>query len=471
LVEILRRTGAVNAERLSTVVHEGMNDEQVGAAIVRAGLLSGTELWRLQTRQSSDTLREMLRWTDCEWSFESRVRLAGSYRAQPNTPQLLIECGRNFSHEIISLRMGDEDERVAPTADITEKIEVGIQLMPNEGFVLSRLSGPMQMSEVIAVSGLPAELTRRAVYALALGGLLERTRWLRALPTELTTASRARSAAATEGAVHDTDSQQGAQPQQKPIEAREANALSVVEELFTRARGATHYEVMGVRRTASLDEIKRAYYSHAKRFHPDLFRRDADAELQQRIDAAFAKIAQAYEVLKDTSLRATYDLKLAKQKGGEQSQPIAGSGAKSEQDEARTHQSNEADEARHQSHMLADAERKFQQGMAALEHDNLGRAYAFLKEASLLVPKQARYRAYFGRVLARDKATRRQAESELLAAISLDSENASYRVMLAELYLEVGLRRKAEEELQRALALEPGNSPARRLLEDVHGTG
>jgi curved DNA-binding protein CbpA len=448
-----------------------MSDEQAGAAIVRAGLLSGSEMWRLQTRQTSETLRELLRWTDCEWNFEPRVRLAGNYRAQPNAPQLLIECGRNFSHEIISRRLGDEDETVAPTTDVSEKSEVGIQLMPNEAFILSRMSGPMRMSEVIAASGLPAELTRRAVYALALGGLLERGRWLRALPMELNAESRSRSAAATEEAIQDADPQQGAPLQQKPIEAREVNTLSVVEELFARASGATHYEVLGVTRTASLDEVKRTYYSHAKRFHPDLFRRDVDAVIQQRIDAAFAKIAQAYEVLKDSSLRTSYDIKLSKQKPVEQSPPTPAPVEQADQVEVQTRPINEAKDARSESPIHSEAERKFQQGLSALERNDLSRAHTLLKEASLLAPQQARYRAYFGRVLARDKATRRQAESELLAAIALDAENASYHIMLAQMYLEVGLRRKAEAGLQRALALEPGNAPARRLLEELHKAG
>ncbi|MDQ3743154.1 MAG: hypothetical protein M3444_02110, partial [Acidobacteriota bacterium] len=92
-------------------------------------------------------------------------------------------------------------------------------------------------------------------------------------------------------------------------------------------------------------------------------------------------------------------------------------------------------------------------------------------EAARLAPQEARYRAHFGAALSRDKATRRQAESELQAAIALDAGNASYHVMLAELYGEVGLRRKAEAELERALALEPAHAAARRLLEELRRAG
>ncbi|HEY5073396.1 MAG TPA: tetratricopeptide repeat protein, partial [Pyrinomonadaceae bacterium] len=50
------------------------------------------------------------------------------------------------------------------------------------------------------------------------------------------------------------------------------------------------------------------------------------------------------------------------------------------------------------------------------------------------------------------------------AALSLEPENTSYRVMLAELYKQLGLQRRAEGELERALAADPKNEAARSLL-------
>src|SRR2546421_10200309 len=114
-----------------------------------------------------------------------------------------------------------------------------------------------------------------------------------------------------------------------------------------------------------------------------------------------------------------------------------------------------------------DAEQKFQQGLAALQRGESALARTLLGEAARLVPQQARYRAYFGRALASEKASRRQAESELRAAVSLDPGEVSYYLMLAELYREVGLRRKAEGELERALALDPRHAQAQRLLEEL----
>jgi DnaJ-domain-containing protein 1 len=314
LVELLRRAGAVESARIDAVVQEGMSDEHAGLALVRAGLLDASGLRRLQSRQSSEVLRELLLWAEGDWSFDPRVRLAGGYREPLDIDQLLVEGARALPHELVARRLADEDETVAPAEGAQEKAVAGvIRLLPLEGFVLSRVYAPMRLGELLAVSGLAEEETRRAVYALALGGLVERTRWPRAFDDDVRRKAQAqtRPAATADAQTPETaDARTQAEAQEA---AAETDPRAAVEELLERARGATHYMVLGVARSATADDIKRAYYSLARRLHPDRFRRDADEETRQRTDAAFARIAQAYDTLRDRSLRAAYDLKLAKE--------------------------------------------------------------------------------------------------------------------------------------------------------------
>ncbi len=62
-----------------------------------------------------------------------------------------------------------------------------------------------------------------------------------------------------------------------------------------------YYKVLGVNKTASADEIKKAYRKLALKYHPDKNKGDKDAE------SKFKEISEAYEVLKDSEKRAKFD--------------------------------------------------------------------------------------------------------------------------------------------------------------------
>ena len=62
-----------------------------------------------------------------------------------------------------------------------------------------------------------------------------------------------------------------------------------------------YYEVLGISKGASADEIKKAYRKLAKENHPDLHPGDAAAE------ARFKEVNEAYEVLSDADKKARYD--------------------------------------------------------------------------------------------------------------------------------------------------------------------
>ena len=62
-----------------------------------------------------------------------------------------------------------------------------------------------------------------------------------------------------------------------------------------------YYEVLGVPKDASADDIKKAYRKLAVKYHPDRNPDDKDAEEK------FKEAAEAYDVLSDSDKRAKYD--------------------------------------------------------------------------------------------------------------------------------------------------------------------
>ncbi len=113
------------------------------------------------------------------------------------------------------------------------------------------------------------------------------------------------------------------------------------------------------------------------------------------------------------------------------------------------------------------AEIQFKDGYAALELGQRHVAIGLLGAAARAVPNEPRYRAYYGRALSLDAGTRRIAEVELLAAIKLEPDNSEYRVMLAELYRDLGFLVRAKSEAERAVAADHNNRRARDLLKSL----
>lgn len=75
-----------------------------------------------------------------------------------------------------------------------------------------------------------------------------------------------------------------------------------------------YYDILGVKRDASQDEIKRSYRKLARKFHPDISK-------EQDAEAKFKQVGEAYEVLKDPEKRTAYDQLGANWQAGQDFRP------------------------------------------------------------------------------------------------------------------------------------------------------
>jgi tetratricopeptide (TPR) repeat protein len=442
LREIVKQ-GGLGAAQMSDLPAT-TSDDDLAKALVESGRVTAETLAMMRSKQLSDVLRLALLWTEGTWEFDPRVRVANDVSVSVDVNRLLLECARHLPAGFVASRFRE-------TNGITYQSAAGkdaTNLLPVEAYVFSRASRSVQLSELSGLDGASKEDNLRAVYALSLSGLLQRSDWPGILGPQPSQTLYKRSRASS------PEAKGGNNAAEKIDESGDVHAL------FARLKSARdHYDVLDIARLCSAEEIKTAYHALARRFHPDHFHQ-SDTALRTRVDSAFARIAQAYEMLSNSALRAAYDAKL--------SSTSAGAGMKTA---AAERPGKPAAEGKEKPDNAERAEASFKHGLAALQRNQRDQAIRLLAEAAMLAPCEARYRANYGHALIGETNARRVAESELLAAISLEPNNPSHRVMLAEFYQAMGLRRRAQGEVERALATDPKNEAARALLTSLRNMG
>ena len=441
LTEYLKKHNLVSEQDLAQF-NDRVSDNDVIKILSERNLLSRSAAEQVQALQVADVLRRALLWTEGTWEFDARSRLNEQLDLKIDTDSLLLDAARRLPASFVKSRFVNPAELISPA----ETPPVHANLSPTEGFLLSRLDRPTTIKELVAISGVGEAETLGLIYSLTLAGVLKREHWHRAFrdptPTQLP------------------------EPEKKPEPAPEQQTRDSevdendVESFLERLKGAqTFYEVLSVSPEVSPQDLKAIYYRLARRYHPDRFRK-SEPMFVSRLESAFARITQAYDTLRDDRLRTNYNSKLQARKKAEQ---LADSAPK-----ATTAQQQPESVAEGSAEPLVPvaerAETQFKEGFAALELGERKVALGLFAAAARAVPNEARYRAFHGQMLAANEATRRAAETELLAAIKLDPQKAEYRVMLAELYRDLGLKLRAKGETERALAVDPNNKKARDLL-------
>jgi DnaJ-domain-containing protein 1 len=447
LAEYLKKQSLVSEQELSTA--GSRSDVTFAAALIRKGLIDEPALEPLFTRQVSDILRVALLWSKGTWEFDDRSLLGDSIRVKVGITGLLMEAARRMELELIASRFPSREETISLGTAVSDYNG----LLPSEGFVISRVDNPVSLRELVALSGLGEPETMAILYGLVLGGFIERERKPNALQARPSAAVKSRPVVAP-----------APEPLASPVEASEETQKADLDAFLARLDNAsTHYEVLNVISSAPPERIKNSYYALARLYHPDKFHLQTSIALHAHVETAFARITQAYETLMDPKRRSAYDAKLA---ALEKSRQFAESAPKKviKKEEATA----DSDKQTATGGSLSErAENNFTEGYAALQQKQVKVAVTKLAAAARAVPQEARYRAYYGCALAADPESRRLAEAEMLAAIKLEPDNASYRVMLAEWCFDLGFFKRAEGELERVLALDRNNPAARKLMEKL----
>ena len=202
----------------------------------------------------------------------------------------------------------------------------------------------------------------------------------------------------------------------------------------------TLYQILDVPKTAPEEDIKKAYFQMARKFHPDRFDRHIVAEFKAQIDEVFDGITNAYRVLSNKESRRVYDAKTAT--------------AQTQDDVQDTYRK---------------ADTKFRQGKTLHGQARYDEAIAYLEEAVRVRKDKGDYFLLLAMCESKLPAYIRKAEQDFLKAIQLEPWNPEGHVGLGLLYKAEGLQTKAVKSLEKALEVEPGHAAARDALDELTG--
>ncbi|MDQ6785950.1 MAG: DnaJ domain-containing protein [Acidobacteriota bacterium] len=457
LFEMFLREGKLTKEQLAAIP-DFTNDIALRENLTKNERFPKEEIDALFVRQIEQILKEAFGWQEGEWIFSPLVRVKGDIRFKTNVSSLLLEFARDAPPENISRSIKSLEE----VFNVKTSKPPQINLLPQEAFVLSRFEdSSLNVENVMLLSGLSDTATFNALYILWLGGYLTRQNWSSPFSDRKVAAILSANLTLIKDEPKSDVSETKADAAQfipagdEAAEELPAEKTISLEEYLERTENApNYYEIFGVASDAPTAEIKRVYFTFARRFHPDLFHRQVEAEKHLQIQNAFTKIAHAYETLKNESSREVYDFKMRKELAEtENSQAASANGADPNQQKQNSQ-----------------AAINFEQGYTLLMNESYADALPFLARAAHLAQDNARYHAFYGKALSADSKHKYKAEAELQTAVKLDPDNADFRLMLAEFFVQMRLLKRAEGELNRLLSISPNNEAARNLLDSLAKT-
>jgi curved DNA-binding protein CbpA len=223
----------------------------------------------------------------------------------------------------------------------------------------------------------------------------------------------------------------------EPEEELDSSFMEEVEDLYNRLPSMDYYNILGITRWSTPDEIKRAYLKKAKEFHPDKHFSLISETLKNKLSALFSYITMAYKTLSHPQMKMEYD------------QDSSFKGASME------------------SRPLEMAKVRFEEGKKALWDKLYAEAAGLFGQAAYLDSSVASYHFYLGMALAKEKKFR-EAQEAINNALKLDPLNANYMAELGHIYIVLGFNSRAKAAFEKAIQIDPSN---KRATEGLRKTG
>ncbi len=434
LGEWLQRAGTITRQQCDAAFEVvKMTGKKQGAALAELGYITPGVLEdgiRLQVRQ---IVVSLFNWRNGSYMFDNTPTPNVSIDPLMISTENLIRDGlRGMEWSVVRRSLPPLTTILRLVADRSLPLRVE-ELEQDHRTVLTFIDGGSSIEDICARSGIGDYNTLRAIYAL--------------LALRLSETGALKQADATKkvrAVVYDPVMME----ETKTPGPETATFLTVpaLLEAHKRLSQQNHFEVLGVDRNATAQEIKKAYFTLAKRYHPDRHFGPPLNEMKSELEALFNAIHEAHETLASPDRREQYDRELAA--GLQRQQVKKGAGVDKKV--------NSAAAAAH-----------FNEGVKYFTERNFWDAEESFQWAIRFDPSQAEY--VFRRAMALSHIPRRgrDAEEYFAKAISMDPLKIGYYLEFANFYIKLGLKAKAMSLYQNALKQNPTSDKIKEAINKI----
>jgi hypothetical protein len=410
------------------------------------------------------------------------------------TEPLILEAVRQMrDNGTVRTALGDLDQRLVATAALADERTLTL----TEGYLLSRIDGATSARQVLHLAPLDPDETERTLLGLVLTGRVE---YRSAPDARLAPRPEAEAPPAIDQAAEAVAAPVESPGEPEPVTPPEVSKPDVpveieapppspeagprlpatevdremlerrkeILEIFQSLPVQNHFQVLGVEPGCGDAEVKRAYTTLAKRFHPDVNRDPRVEDLRDILEAIFIRVGEAWEVLGDARSRASYGARfgVVRRLREGTSPPVAAVAPEPEPYVT-------AEETLHQAQLLL-SQARYWDAIQVLE-----------AAVPQMEPRrhQHRGRILLAKAYAKNPNWVRRAEETLQNVVREDPVNVDAHYELGVLYKAGGLAARAQAMFRRVVELRPdhreaaaelgpGESPAGGgLLKRLFGRG
>src|SRR4030067_1010050 len=413
LGDILLKSGKINKEQydISVRVLKETGKRQ-GQILLEQKFISAKELLTFIRHQIKEIIMELFSWEKGEYEFiPGELPMEEVITLDISTGNIIIEGIKKINNLTI-IRSGLPSVNSIPALSSNPlNIFQDVELDSDVKNILLLINGKNRLKDICNISSLPEFDALKNIYLLyPTGFILNKTEGVKTLKEEAI--------------------------ELEPIKTSEESVdIEKIHNAFSLLKEQNNYEILNVKETAAEAEIKKAYFRLAKEYHPDrhLNLKEKSADIKNKLEALFARITEAYNILIDDEKKREYDISLA----------------------ARFIKHREKEETKEDN--INKAKAQFIIGKKNMDKGNFWGAADALRWAIRLDPNNARYLSYFGKALSHMPRRLHEAEESCKKAIKMEPTNSDHYINLATIYKKAGLEGKAKAMLEDALQWDPDN--------------